>query len=325
MSKFLRPNKGSLKNSQHFEFIQAFITEMDDENWSATKILMLLQLLKTNFSVEDRWYMVARASEIIAQRNEADRRRDDKYSRLLALLRVWAGSGDEVFDAPATALLKPFNLYKVKVNAQLEEQSGQMDNLISDLENTEMQARITALHATYLYNQMKVAHEEVKTLRREQGVEVSEKEIGALVNARRECDKTYDELTYLIEAFEKTADDPAPYEAFIKKWNGTLKIYQDMLDRKSNASGGSGSQQGGSSTEQGGSSTEQGGTSTEQGGTSTEQGGTSSEGGGSTDNGGDTPPGEEGGDNGSGGGDNGGGTSGEEVSGPPPEGGGFGG
>ena len=36
-----------------------------------------------------------------------------------------------------------------------------------------------------------------------------------------------------IEAFATIADDPAPYEAFIKKWNGTLKIYQDILDRRS--------------------------------------------------------------------------------------------
>jgi len=59
---------------------------------------------------------------------------------------------------------------------------------------------------------------------------------GALAKARQACDKVYDELTYLIEAFAKTADDPTPYEAFIRKWNGTLKIYQDMLDRKSGSS-----------------------------------------------------------------------------------------
>ena len=73
----------------------------------------------------------------------------------------------------------------------------------------------------------------------EQGQEESEKVTGALRKARKDTDGLYDELTYLIEAFTKTADDPAPYEAFIRKWNGTLKIYQDMLDRKSgNSTGG---------------------------------------------------------------------------------------
>ncbi|MGX8695827.1 MAG: hypothetical protein ACSW8D_05535, partial [Prevotella sp.] len=43
----------------------------------------------------------------------------------------------------------------------------------------------------------------------------------------------------LIESFSKVADDPTPYEAFIRKWNGSVKLYQDMLDRKSgNSSGG---------------------------------------------------------------------------------------
>jgi hypothetical protein len=69
-----------------------------------------------------------------------------------------------------------------------------------------------------------------------------------LVAARKACDALYDQITYLIEAFSLTADDPAPYEAFITRWNGTLDIYQDMLDRKSgtsSSSGGSGGNSGG--------------------------------------------------------------------------------
>ena len=259
MSDFLRILKTGLKNAQHFSFIQAFITEMDDENWSAAKIVALLQQLKTAFSEEDRWYMVAKASEIIAQRNEADRHRDDRYSRLMGLLRVWAGSGDAEFDAAATELMKPFKLYKVKVNAQLDEQTGQMDNLITDLSTPTMQAHIATLHATGLYNQMCQANDEVKALRREQGVEVSEKVVGALRSARLNCDHLYDGILDLIEAFAMTADNPAPYEAFIKKWNGTLKIYQDMLDRKSGTSSSSSSS---SSSNSGSSSSQQGGTTT---------------------------------------------------------------
>ena len=236
MAEFLRPSKRSLKNAQHYELIDAFITVLVAAGFSAAKIVALVSQLRTVFSEEDRWYMVARASEIIAQREAADKKRDNFYSRLFAIIRAWAGSGMAGLDAAATAVIKPFNLYKVKTGAQIDEESGQLDNLITDLSTTEMQAHLTTLGVTWLFQQMVAAHQETKSFRLEQGVEESEKVAGALVKARQACDKVYDELTYLIEAFAKTADDPTPYEAFIRKWNGTLKIYQDMLDRKSGGS-----------------------------------------------------------------------------------------
>ena len=238
MSTFLRPNKASLKNAQHYEFIDSFITVLTEANFSAAKIVTLLNQQRTTFAEEDRWYMVARASEIIALREAADKKRDNFYSRLFAIVRAWAGSGMAGLDAAATAVIKPFNLYKVKTGAQIDEESGQLDNLITDLSTAEMQAHLTTLGVTWLYQQMVAAHQETKGYRLEQGQEESEKVAGALRKARQACDKVYDELTYLIEAFTKTADDPAPYEAFIKKWNGTLKIYQDMLDRKSGKTNG---------------------------------------------------------------------------------------
>ena len=161
----------------------------------------------------------------------ADKRRDNYYSRLFAIVRAWAGSGMEGLDAAATALLKPFNLYKVRTGAQIDEESGQLDNLISDIATSAMQAHIATLGVGWLYEQMLEAHQQVKSLRLDQGVEESEKVTGALRSARQTSDKVYDELTYLIEAFAKTADAPAPYEAFIQRWNGSLKIYQDMSHR----------------------------------------------------------------------------------------------
>ena len=243
MAEFLRPSKRSLTNAQHFEFIDAFITVLVEANFTAAKIVALLNQLRNVFSEEDRWYMIARASEIIARRDAADKSRDNYYSRLFAIIRAWAGSGMANLDAAATALLRPFNLYKVKTGAQIDEESGQLDNLITDLTPAAMQAHLSTLGVTWLYEQMVAAHQEVKSYRLEQGQEESEKVAGALRKARQACDAVYDELTYLIEAFAKTADDPTPYEAFIRKWNGSLKIYQDMLNRKSgtSSSGGSGS------------------------------------------------------------------------------------
>ena len=290
MSNFLRPNKSKLKNAQHFAFIEAFLTAIGLVHFAAAKITALVTALTEAFRDEDRWYMISRKSELIAQRDEADRQRDSLYGRLHQLVKAWAGSGIAPLDAPATRVKKVFDLYKVRTSAQIDEETGQLDNLIADLSTEAMQADLTALGATELFTQMTAAQRQVKSIRLDEGTEQSEKVRGALVSARKECDRLYDELTYLIEAFSLTADDPAQYDGFIKQWNGTLKIYQDMLDRKSGASSSSsgGSSSGGGSTDGGGSS--DGGGSTDDGGSTdggTTDGGSTDTGGGSTD-GGDT-------------------------------------
>lgn len=232
MNKFIRPSKRSLRNAQHFAFINAFLTSLWKAGFTEPKITALVTALTEAFSDEDRWYMVARASETVRLREEADRQRDTYYGRLNTLSRLWAGSGDPQKDPAATAIQRVFKLYRLNVSAQMDEETGVMDNLIADLQRPDMASHLEALDASYLFTQMVEANNLLKNLRIEQGIEASSKVKGALDNARTICDRLYDELTYLIEAYALTADDTSPYEIFIRNWNGTLKLYREMLSRK---------------------------------------------------------------------------------------------
>ena len=236
MNSFIKFTRNKLKNAQHFSLLEAFIAVYREAGFTVAKLVALFSVLINRFSIENNYYMRARASEVIARRNAADVLRDKLYTKLYALVRVWLGSGNSIMEAAATELVKVFKLYAVNISAQIDEESGQLDNLIADLSTQANLANIETLGATWLFEQMKAAHEEVKTIRLEQGQEESERVAGALLAARKACDEAYDDLTAAIEAFAIVADDPAPYEAFIKKWNGTLKIYQDILNRKSGAS-----------------------------------------------------------------------------------------
>ena len=133
MATFQKIYKPDLKNAQHFAFIQAFITAMTAAGFTAQKIAAKLAQLVTAFGVEDRYYMQIRASEIVAQRAAADARRDRYYGRLHRLVQVWAGSGMALLDEAATALERVFKLYKVNVSAQMDEETGALENLITDL------------------------------------------------------------------------------------------------------------------------------------------------------------------------------------------------
>jgi hypothetical protein len=296
-------------NAQHYEFMDVFITVLVEAGFTAAKITALLSQQQTAFSEEDRWYMIARASEIIALREAADKRRDNFYGRVHAIIKAWAGSGVAEMEAAATMLKKIFDIYKVNTSAQIDAESGQLDNLITDLSTADMQTALQTLGIKPLYQQMVTAHQETKSYRLEQGAEESEKVRGALRNARKECDRLYDELTYLIEAFAKTADNPEPYEAFIRKWNGTLKIYQDMLDRKSGSSAGGTANPDGTGEKPNTNQNENGGGSNENNNENENQGGgtnTPETPGGDTPDpgtgGGTSPDPSQGGDNNSGGG-----------------------
>jgi hypothetical protein len=236
MNSLIKFSRKNLKNAQHFSLLEAFIAVYREAGFTVAKLVALFALLVNRFAIENNYYMRARASEVIARRNAADVLRDKLYTKLYALVRVWLGSGNSIMEAAATELVKVFKLYAVNISAQIDEESGQLDNLIADLSTQANLANIETLGATWLFEQMKAAHEEVKTIRLEQGQEESERVAGALLAARKACDEAYDDLTAAIEAYAIVADDPAPYEAFIKKWNGTLKIYQDILNRKSGAS-----------------------------------------------------------------------------------------
>lgn len=235
MSKFYRPNKVNLRNAQHFTFIEAFLAVVGASDFRQTKIQNLIVQLTAAFQEEDRWFMIARTSELIAQRVAADRRRTNLYSRLYMLVRLWAGSGLGQLDDAATRLKQVFRLYKLKTNAQMDAKSGHLENLINDISTEEMQADISLIGGKVLFDEMVASHQLVRSIRLEEGVQMSQKVTGALVAARKRCDELYDELTYLIEAFAKTADDETPFEEFITRWNGSLMLYQEILDRKSTA------------------------------------------------------------------------------------------
>ena len=297
MSSFIKPNKSKLQNSQHYSLMEAFKTVLAEYNFSAAKLVALITAFLTCFTNEDHWYMQARASEVIARRNVADLLRDKLYTKLFALVRIWLNSGNSVLEAAAEALVRVFRLYAVNTSAQIDAESGQMDNLITDLSTTAMQANIEAIGGKWLFDEMKAAHEEVKSIRLEQGQEESEKVVGALRKARKESDAAYDAILAAIEASVILADNPEPYEAFIRRWNGTLKIYQDMLDRKSgNSTGGTANPDGtgnGSSENENDNDNENNG-GTNQGGSGT---GTITPGGGDTSGSGDNNnPGGGGGD-----------------------------
>lgn len=234
MSKFIKIVKKNLQKGQHYSLMDAFKTRLSETEFTNGRLTVLIETFHERFEKENFWFAYSKASEVIARRRAADKRRDKFYSKLYALVRVWYESEEPAMEQAATALRKVFKQYRLNVADQLDAETGGLEIIIEVLSTAEMQAHIETLGGKWLFDEMKASHELFKELRMEQSEEESRKVTGALVKARKACDAAYDDIIRTIEAAAIVADDPAPYEAFIKSWNGMLMAYRDILNRKKN-------------------------------------------------------------------------------------------
>lgn len=233
MNKFIRIVKKNLRKGQHYAFMDAFATALADVDFANKRLTAQMVTFHECFKAEHLWFAQSRASEVIARRKAADNRRDKFYSKFYALVRVWHESEVPAMEQAAAELRKVFRHFRLKVSEQLDTESGGLDKLIEVLSAADMQAHIETLGGKHFFDEMKAAQELFKSLRMEQAEEESLKVVGALVKARKECDAAYDAIIGTIEGGAVAADDPVPYEAFIKRWNGALTTYRDILKRKS--------------------------------------------------------------------------------------------
>lgn len=250
MKKVFSLHKPRLTNGQHFAFITAFAQEIQAVSGAPAKLQTIFDALTEAQKAEDKYLKMAQGSELTGKIREADTLRDESYRKLRDIVKVWAGSGTEPQAAAATALQRVIKTYKINTSAQMDEESGLMANLITDLSTADMQANIKAIGAEKLLDGMKQGNGQVITLLKQRDEADSTKVIGALRKARLESDKAYTDATEAIEAFNFVQGG---YDSLIDRWNATVNRYQEMLNRKTgstkhNPSDGDGGSTGSGST-----------------------------------------------------------------------------
>lgn len=229
MKKVFSLHKPRLTNGQHFAFITAFTQEIQAVSGAPAKLQATFDAMVEAQKVEDKYLKMAQGSELTGKIREADTLRDESYRKLRDIVKVWAGSGTEPQAAAATALQRVIKTYKINTSAQMDEESGLMANLITDLSTADMQANIKAIGAEKLLDGMRQGNGQVITLLKQRDEADSTKVIGALRKARIESDKAYTDATEAIEAFNFVQGG---YDSLIDRWNATVNRYQEMLNRK---------------------------------------------------------------------------------------------
>ena len=266
-SKFQRPDKSRLTNAQYFSFMTAFGEQLTAAAFTVPAIQTRQTALAQQTALVDKYLKIQQGSYLSQEIYNADHRGDLAYGTAHAIVLAWLGKEFQPQATAAEMLNRVFKLYKINTGAQYDEQWGLIDNFLTDIRKPELADHIQTLGIGAPLQALEECSTQMKALIRQRDDETNGKVKGALAQARKDCDKAYNDVLDIIEAASLMADNATPYYEFITRWNTALDRYsQQIIDKKGGKSGGSNN----------------GGT-----GTGTTGGGTTGDG--STDSGTDTP------------------------------------
>jgi len=235
MAKFLNAKRYGMTNAVHFSVDEAFYARLTAAAFSHSGLAELVKQFKAALDDEDKYLQLSRKSDYSGEISDADEARDALYMTLKRVVAAWSESGMEPQADAAKALQKVIDTYKIDARSQLDEETGRLTNLITDMTTEENAAHLTTLGLADTVAKMKEENEQVKTLLASRADERAKNASGALKQARAECDGLYDEITTLIEGLSVAAEDTAPYETFIAEWNEEIARVKQQAKKKSTA------------------------------------------------------------------------------------------
>lgn len=273
-----------LRFGAHFAVMTSFGEKVAPIAESESMLTAAYGEYKAALDYEDSAIKIARASEYTNQIEKWDNRRDRLYNNGKATAEMWVALGIEPMATAAAAVLKEYNNYKVETSAQYDQETGLMLNFLQPFEAATMKQHLQTLGLTAVFEQMKIANDEVRSLISQRGDERAANSAYDLKKARKATDAAYDKLVERINALQ-TLDDTGKYDTFIAWWSQEIaRIKQQILNQKpgSSSNENSGSNENENSGGEGGSTTPpttDPDPSTEGGGTNDNSGSGSSEGG----------------------------------------------
>lgn len=315
------------KNVRHLSFLKRFTKRMQNnvvESLGANcpqKLQNAYQLLAQKVGSEDEVYLVSQKSELTAQIDDWDKKRDNTYVGIRTLAEALQRIGTAEQQEAAAKVLGRIGQHKIDVNERYEDEGEKLEQLVQDLQGP-LATETAALGLTAQVATLKEQNDQTEHYLELRQNERADQSPQAMKIARDASNDAYELMVTLINAYAivEESNGTSPYDTCISYVNSDIKYYEDHVFNKKDGSGGGdvpdvepepqpsggGTEQGGESgSEQGGG--EQGGSGSGEGG---EQGGGEQGGSGSDQGGGVgtiTPGGDSGGSgSGGSGGDNGG-------------------
>lgn len=231
MKKINVINLPRMNNGAHFDFMEKIVQRIKDDATVAARTATLTAALEAALAEEDECLVLSRKSFKSDDIAEADRRRDELYTKYRRAVKAFTGMPVEAMAQASKVLEQHIRDYNINVKAQFDKESGLLTNLIADLEGKHA-PHVEALMLTRVVADMKQANERVKALLTERENESVGRQVGALKKARARTDEAYHALVDMVNAMALVLGE-ADYAAFIDGVNMLVTRYKrEVLDQK---------------------------------------------------------------------------------------------
>ena len=221
---------GNMNNAAHFLFVSNMAERAEKDAAVSEKCAAQVAALRSAVTAEDENLQISAKSLTTDKIAEADRLRDQLYAGYKKAVTGYVNFPMESMAEAAKVLQQHIKDYKIDVQAQLDKETGLLDNFIQDLEG-KFAEQVKTLSLTAFVEKLKAANEEVRELTRQRTDERSAKTAGALKAARVASDEVYKMLTMHVNAHALIEGEKA-YAAFIDYANTEIAHFKQEVLKK---------------------------------------------------------------------------------------------
>ena len=147
--KILTINKTRLRHASHIKIMERFLTRLAKLTIEHEAHTEYRKAFTDAFDKESGLYRQQTSSEYTAKIQDADVRRDRAWINIVRVAQSMAVVGNEDQRKTAQRLIDINALYKVNTAAQMDQESGVLDNVIHDIDLASLDMASLGLHTAY--------------------------------------------------------------------------------------------------------------------------------------------------------------------------------
>lgn len=235
--KILNFSKTQLRVATHLTVMGYFADRIKQLSVSHAKWTALRDAFLTALAKEDGDYKQQTGSDLTARITEADNKRDRAWGSIATVAAMFGrGVGSEAQTAMAEKLQRVVSTYNINVAAQLDQETGMLNQAISDLEKKQIDFALFGIQT--VFDELKAANAEVARLLNERDEERSNNVAGLVKADRLVTDAAYDAVIAHLNAHLEL-NPTSELETLARVWNSTLnRIRVQILGTASQSSDG---------------------------------------------------------------------------------------
>ena len=221
-----------LDNGAHFAYHSNTLANAKANATISERCAKVLTPYDAAFVVLDKALKTSQKSMLTDAIAQNDELRDTLYMSYKQMVEQMVGIAIPEMAEAAKILNQHIKDYRINVKAQLDKETGLLQNFIADLQEKYAE-QVETLSLTALVTKMQAANEKVNELIQQRADEYAMRTVGATKQARVKVDEAYRNLILVINAYMLMEDDNEDYIAFAKHQNEEIKrIKQQVLGQK---------------------------------------------------------------------------------------------